>query len=85
LRWAGLRVPDDVAVTGIDDTPFGRVAEPELTTVRQPVDQIGDEAVAMLFSRQQDRGRAPRRLTLSPELIVRRSTVPDAGEKHDRR
>lgn len=85
LRWAGVRVPDDVAVTGIDDTPFGRVAEPELTTVRQPVDQIGDEAVAMLFSRQQDRGRAPRRLTLSPELIVRRSTVPDAGEKHDRR
>ena len=79
LRWAGVRVPDDVAVAGIDDTPFGRVCEPELTTVRQPVDQIGDEAVAMLFSRQQDPGRAPRRLILSPELIVRRSTVPGAS------
>lgn len=76
LRQAGIRVPEDVAVTGIDDTPFGRVAEPDLTTVRQPVDQIGDEAVAMLFSRHQDRGRAPRRLILSPELIVRSSTVP---------
>ena len=84
LRWSGLRVPDDVAVTGIDDTPFGRVSEPELTTVRQPVDQIGDEGVAMLFSRQRDPARAPRRLTLSPELIVRRSTVPGAGGKHAR-
>jgi LacI family transcriptional regulator len=84
LRLVGLRVPDDVAVSGIDDTPFGRVSEPELTTVRQPVDQIGDEAVAMLFSRQQDPRRAPRRLTLSPELIVRRSTAPEAGGKHGR-
>jgi LacI family transcriptional regulator len=84
LRLAGLRVPDDVAVTGIDDTPFGRVCEPELTTIRQPVDQIGAEAVVMFFSRQQDPKRAPRRLTLSPELIVRRSTVPEAGGKHGR-
>ncbi|MBO0802701.1 MAG: LacI family DNA-binding transcriptional regulator [Nocardiopsaceae bacterium] len=75
LRWAGVRVPDDIAVTGIDDTPFGRVCEPELTTVRQPVDQIGDEAVAMLRRRQHDPGLAPRRLTLSPELIIRRSTT----------
>jgi LacI family transcriptional regulator len=84
LRLAGIRVPDDVAVTGIDDTPFGRVAEPELTTVRQPVDQIGDEAVAMLLRRQQDPKRAPRRLTLSPELIIRRSTALEAGGKHGR-
>jgi LacI family transcriptional regulator len=78
LRRAGVRIPDDVAVTGIDDTPFGRVSEPELTTIRQPVDQIGDEAVAMLLRRRQDPGRAPRRLTLSPELIVRRSTIPES-------
>jgi LacI family transcriptional regulator len=95
LRRAGVRIPDDVAVTGIDDTPFGRVSEPELTTVRQPVDQIGDEAVAMLLSRRLDPRRAPRRLTLSPELIVRRSTLPEnpshesrpapeAGGKHGR-
>lgn len=84
LRWAGIKVPDDVLVTGIDDTPFGRVSEPELTTVRQPVDQIGDEAVTMLFSRLQDPSRVPRRLTLSPELVVRRSTIPSGGAKHGR-
>lgn len=83
LRRSGLRIPDDVAVTGIDDTPFGLIVEPELTTVRQPIDQIGEEAVSMLLSRQQDRARAPRRLTLTPELIVRRSTVSDTRrEKH---
>lgn len=96
LRGAGLRIPGDIAVTGIDDTPFSRFCEPALTTIRQPVDQIGDEAVAMLFSRRRDPARAPRRLTLSPELIVRRSTGPEAGpgagpepapnqeEEHDR-
>jgi len=84
LRLAGIQVPGDVAVTGIDDTPFGRVAEPELTTIRQPVDQIGDEAVAMFFSRHQNPSRAPRRLTLSPELIIRRSTTPETGGRHAR-
>jgi LacI family transcriptional regulator len=80
LRWAGIRVPDDISVTGIDDTPFSRVSDPELTTIRQPVDQIGAEAVAMLLSRHQDPTRAPRRLTLSPELIIRRSSI-STGEK----
>jgi LacI family transcriptional regulator len=81
LRWAGIRVPDDISVTGIDDTPFGRVSDPELTTIRQPVAQIGHEAVTMLLSRQRDPTRAPRRLTLSPELVIRRSSIP-TGENH---
>jgi LacI family transcriptional regulator len=80
LRWAGIRVPDDISVTGIDDTPFGRVSDPELTTIRQPVDQIGHEAVAMLLSRRRDPTRAPRRLTLAPELIIRRSSIPTGYE-----
>jgi LacI family transcriptional regulator len=84
LRWAGIRVPDDISVTGIDDTPFGSVSDPELTTVRQPVDQIGDEAVAMLLSRRRDPTRAPRRLTVSPELIIRRSSIPAAGKSDSR-
>jgi LacI family transcriptional regulator len=81
LRWAGIQVPDDISVTGIDDIPFSRVSDPELTTVRQPVDQIGDEAVAMLLSRQRNPTRAPRRLTLSPELAIRRSSIPAGGKQ----
>jgi LacI family transcriptional regulator len=82
LRQAGIRVPDDVAVTGVDDTAFGQVSEPELTTVRQPIDQLGEEAVAMLLSRLREphssarRERAARTLVLEPELLVRRSTQP---------
>lgn len=81
LRHAGIRVPEDVAVTGVDDTPFGRVSEPELTTVRQPVDQVGEAAVRMLLARLVDarhagRQRATQSLVLSPSLLVRRSTTP---------
>lgn len=81
LRQAGIQVPGQVAVTGVDDTAFGRISEPELTTVRQPVEQLGEEAVTMLLSRLHDsrRGRGPRAsrsLVLAPELIVRGSSAP---------
>ena len=88
LRQAGIRVPDDVVVTGVDDTVYGQVSEPELTTVRQPVDQLGDEAVGMLLTRLRaarhgnGAGRAARSLVLSPELLVRRSTVTEAPAAH---
>lgn len=80
LRQSGIDVPGQVAVTGIDDTAFGRISEPELTTVRQPVEQLGEEAVTMLLSRLRDsrlrRGpRAARSLVLAPELIGRGSSA----------
>jgi LacI family transcriptional regulator len=77
LRRAGVRVPEEVAVAGIDDTPFARVAEPALTTVRQPVGEIGDEAVRMLLTRRREPQLAPRRLVLAGQLVVRQSTPPD--------
>jgi DNA-binding LacI/PurR family transcriptional regulator len=48
LRTAGLRVPDDVAVTGFDGILAGRLAVPVLTTVRQPMEQVGRTAVEIL-------------------------------------
>lgn len=50
LRTAGLRVPDDVAVTGFDGILAGRITAPVLTTVRQPMEQIGRVAVEILSS-----------------------------------
>jgi LacI family transcriptional regulator len=82
LRRAGVRVPEDVAIAGIDDTPFARVAEPLLTTVAQPVGQIGDEAVRMLLTRRREPHLAPRRLVLTGRLVPRDSTpapAPDAA------
>jgi LacI family transcriptional regulator len=74
LRGAGVRVPEDVAIAGVDDTPFARVAEPALTTVAQPVGQIGDEAVRMLLTRKREPHLAPRRLILAGQLVARDST-----------
>jgi LacI family transcriptional regulator, galactose operon repressor len=78
LRAAGIRIPEDVAVTGVDDTPFARIAEPTLTTVRQPIEQMAEEAVAMLVARRSHPSRAPRRLIMTPELMIRGSTVVGA-------
>jgi LacI family transcriptional regulator len=75
LRSREIPVPAAVAVTGFDDTPFARISNPELTTVRQPIGQIAEEAIRLL-DRTPDthRGRAAARMILRPELVVRAST-----------
>lgn len=49
LKRAGRRVPDDVAVVGFDDLPLAEHTQPPLTTIRQPIDQVGSVAAAMLL------------------------------------
>lgn len=72
LRRAGRRVPGDVAVIGFDDLPIGRRTDPPLTTVRQPIEQMGarmtDELLAMLGG-----SAGPRRTVLDTELVARTS------------
>ena len=51
LEEAGVRVPDDVIVTGFDGILAGRLMEPQLTTVRQPMEDMGREAARMLLVR----------------------------------
>ena len=82
LREKGVEVPGTVAVTGVDDTVLGQISNPQLTSVRQPVGQIGAEAVRMLLSRAAQGPRveplAARTLVLDPQLLVRRSSDPAA-------
>jgi LacI family transcriptional regulator len=78
IRAAGLRVPEDVAMVGFDDIPSGLTIDPELTTVRQPIEQIGTLAVETLINLiesevRRDRISATHRLVLPTELIVRGS------------
>jgi Transcriptional regulators len=49
LKEAGLRVPQDVAIAGFDDSLFARILTPPLTTVRAPIEQVGREAVRQLI------------------------------------
>jgi DNA-binding LacI/PurR family transcriptional regulator len=75
LREAGRRVPDDVAVVGFDDSPVSRMTEPPLTTVRQPVEQMGREMAEMLV--ELISGHEPdtqRSAVLPTELVVRASS-----------
>lgn len=74
LREHGVRVPDDTAVTGFDDIDFASLVDPALTTVRQPIEQIGAIAVDLLQQRLRDPGAPFREVRLTPTLVVRGSS-----------
>lgn len=73
LEEAGVRVPDDVIVTGFDGILAGRLMEPQLTTVRQPMEDMGREAARMLLSRNGEPWEKAERRVLTVRLIVRGS------------
>lgn len=73
LRQAGLRVPDDVSVVGFDDLPEAEFAVPPLTTMRQPMVKVGEEAMRLLLNAIQNPGQPPRQVLLETELIERQS------------
>lgn len=74
LREAGTRVPDAVAVVGVDDVPWSELTHPALTTVRQPVRALGREAVGLLLRRIEQPDLPARVVTLPVRLVVRDST-----------
>ncbi|MFF2326242.1 MULTISPECIES: LacI family DNA-binding transcriptional regulator [unclassified Streptomyces] len=77
-RRLGLRVPDDVSVTGFDDLALATAVEPELTTVRLPAEQVGergmDALLAVLDGRPAEPGSLPVR------LVVRGSSAPPPAD-----
>ncbi len=75
LRQRGLRVPDDVSVVGFDDLPEARWASPPLTTVRQPLSEMGTLAARTVL--RLARGEQPdsSRVELATDLVVRDSTI----------
>ncbi|HEY3870956.1 MAG TPA: LacI family DNA-binding transcriptional regulator [Actinocrinis sp.] len=80
LRERGLRVPQDVAVTGFDDVPVARHLTPSLTTVRQPIRQLGAEAFELLHAMIAGARPDGREVVLPVELALRASCgCPDSG------
>lgn len=75
-RELGLRVPDDVSVVGYDDLPIAQWTGPALTTVRQPLTEMGAIATRMVLDLAAGRTPLMRRVNLATELIVRESTAP---------
>jgi LacI family transcriptional regulator len=75
VRKAGGRVPDDVSVVGFDDLPEARWASPPLTTVHQPLTQMGRMAVRMALRLIDGESMESPRVELATELVVRESAV----------
>jgi DNA-binding LacI/PurR family transcriptional regulator len=75
LREASLKVPEDVSVMGFDDIEFASFANPPLTTIRQPLQEMGAKAAELLISKIAD-DKSVKSICVRPELVVRSSTCP---------
>ncbi len=73
LRRSGVDVPGQVAVTGFDDIPMARHLHPQLTTVRQPIGELGETAFEVLYSMISGEQPAERDIALPTRLLCRES------------
>jgi LacI family transcriptional regulator len=79
LRRSGVDVPGQVAVTGFDDVPMARHVHPLLTTVRQPIGELGETAFEVLYSMIGREAPAERDIALPTRLMCRESCGCQAG------
>jgi LacI family transcriptional regulator len=75
-RSLGLKIPADLSVVGFDNVPESVLADPPLTTVNQPIQEMGQRAVELLLSLLARQTIATEHLTLPTSLVVRQSTAP---------
>lgn len=76
----GVRVPEDVSVVGFDDVQFAAYQQPRLTTIRQPLNEMGVTAARILLKRIRNEEKFTDRVSIFPELVIRESTSePNAG------
>lgn len=80
-RECGLRIPDDISIIGFDDIPQASLVYPKLTTIRQPLEQMGQVAVKMLLAQIENRSSSPQLITLPTQLVIRDSCGPFQTER----
>jgi LacI family transcriptional regulator len=76
VRSQGLRIPDDISIVGFDNIPQSAMVFPPLSTVQQPLEQMGRVAAQMLLGILKRPEKENSRIELPTELIVRDSTSP---------
>lgn len=85
LKHLGVRVPEDMSIVGIDDTPAALQVDPQLSSYRFPLNEMGRMAVEVLLQKIADPTRTPCQILLKGELIARGSSgpapVPVAGSQ----
>lgn len=72
----GLSIPEDVSIIGFDNTILAKYCYPPLTTMAQPLDEIGNQAVDLLVGEIESKITRKQRVMLSAELVIRDSTGP---------
>ena len=72
----GFRVPEDISVVGFDDIQGAAFHNPSLTTIRQPLQQMGAVAARILLQRIRGQATFPDVVPIHPELVIRESTCP---------
>ncbi len=75
LVKAGVSVPGEIAVAGFDDIEMAQICDPQLTTVSQPLYDIGTETMKMLIAQIRGEIKTPRHIFLEHKLVIRGSTV----------
>ena len=75
FRETGLRIPEDISVVGFDDIPLAAYTHPALTTVRQPLKQMGQIAAKTLIDRIEGKAKFVAKIVVDPELVIRSSTA----------
>jgi LacI family transcriptional regulator len=83
IRDQGMRVPEDISVVGFDDIQSAAFQNPSITTIRQPLHEMGTIAARILLQRVRGESAAPQVLPVLPELVIRESTCPPS-EKPNR-
>ncbi|HEY4601366.1 MAG TPA: LacI family DNA-binding transcriptional regulator [Cerasibacillus sp.] len=73
-RLHGLRIPEDIAIVGFDDTTLTRMIDPPLTTVAQPIEQMGNEIVDLMLGVIDGSVKGEKHITLMPSMKVRETT-----------
>jgi LacI family transcriptional regulator len=76
LKDHGFAVPDDVSVVGFDDIQGAAYHNPSLTTIRQPLQNMGKVAARILLQRIRGQATFPDSVPILPELVIRESTCP---------
>jgi LacI family transcriptional regulator len=76
FQEAGLCVPQDISVVGFDDVPLAVFSNPQLTTIRQPLQQMGQIAAKTLIDQIEKKAEFQSEIVIEPELVVRASTGP---------
>lgn len=80
LRELGKRIPEDIAIVGFDDIEFNKILTPSLSSVRQPIKELGELGINMLFESIEKNDFSHKSVVLDTELMLRGSCLKDYKE-----